>query len=109
MISEYAVSILFSGDDMALEVVKAKCLAEAIGVALGRYKGTCIKNWASSWLRDCPEIDAASAAIPLLQVGRKIGAIKAVREVTGFGLKEAKALVDKLIEDNPELYQPNNF
>ncbi len=46
-----------------------------------------------------PEVSVASALPPkakaALAAGDKIGAIRLVREATGFGLKEAKELVDR--------------
>ncbi len=42
-------------------------------------------------------------AIALLQQGKKIGAIKQVREDHGLGLREAKDLVDSYVAQNLEL------
>lgn len=42
-------------------------------------------------------------AIASLQAGRKIDAIKAVREREGLGLKEAKQRVDQYVRDNPHI------
>lgn len=42
-------------------------------------------------------------AIAALNLGRKIEAIKIVRESTGLGLKEAKNLVDAYVTTQPRL------
>jgi ribosomal protein L7/L12 len=45
----------------------------------------------------------ASAARAALQQGRKLEAIKIVREIEGLGLKEAKDRVDRCVADDPLL------
>lgn len=44
-----------------------------------------------------------SATIAALTQGRKIQAIKLIREQQGIGLKEAKAAVDAYLAEHPEL------
>ena len=47
--------------------------------------------------------DLPGAAIAALHQGRKIEAIKVVRETTGLGLKDAKNLVESYISSRPDL------
>ena len=42
-------------------------------------------------------------AIAALQLGNKIEAIKITREATNLGLKEAKELVERYVDEHPEL------
>lgn len=42
-------------------------------------------------------------AIAALKQGRKIDAIRAVREASATGLKEAKEIVDRYLEGNPDV------
>jgi hypothetical protein len=48
-------------------------------------------------------MDLPASAIEHLRHGRKIEAIKIVREATGLGLKEAKDAVDSHLARNPML------
>lgn len=43
-----------------------------------------------------------------IHAGRKISAIKLLREFEGIGLKEAKHAVDAYIRDNPSAQQPQS-
>jgi hypothetical protein len=48
-------------------------------------------------------VDVPAAAAEHLRKGRKIEAIKAVRQATGLGLKEAKDAVEAFIDRSPGL------
>ena len=50
--------------------------------------------------------DLPTAVIGAIKAGRKIDAIKLLREARGLGLKEAKHAVDAYIRLNPSLQQP---
>jgi ribosomal protein L7/L12 len=40
--------------------------------------------------------------MPLIRARRKIAAVKKVREITGWGLRQAKDYVDHLVEGTPK-------
>jgi Ribosomal protein L7/L12 C-terminal domain len=50
-------------------------------------------------------VDIPAAAIEAMRKGRKIDAIKATRQATGLGLKEAKEAVEAFIERSPDVRQ----
>ena len=50
-------------------------------------------------------VDIPAAAVESMRRGRKIDAIKATRDATGLGLKEAKDAVEAFIERSPDLRQ----
>lgn len=52
---------------------------------------------------NAPDPVLSASAVAALRAGRVIDAIKAVRQDTGLGLKEAKDVVDRYITGHPEL------
>jgi ribosomal protein L7/L12 len=54
-------------------------------------------------LRAHPESPLPAAAIAALHKGRKVEAIKIVRQERNIGLKEAKGLVDEYLRSQPSL------
>lgn len=53
-------------------------------------------------LPNTPDPVLSASAIAALRAGRVIDAIKAVRQDTGLGLKEAKDVVDRYTASHPE-------
>ncbi len=52
--------------------------------------------------------DLPAEVIAAIQAGRKIEAIKLLREAEGLGLKESKNAVEAYIRSNPSLQQPQS-
>ena len=50
-------------------------------------------------------VSVSEKALEFLREGKKIDAIKVVREETGLGLKDSKELVEKVLEENSEVNQ----
>jgi len=98
----YAVAYTKLDGSLCLEIVMASSRAEAAGrVILAR--GGCVTE-----VQALPAVSdpLTEAAMKQLLQGHKIGAIKEVRAVTGWGLKESKRFVDAVIaQHQEELYE----
>lgn len=52
--------------------------------------------------------DLPDQVVSAIHAGRKIEAIKLLREARGLGLKEAKHAVDAYVRENPSVQQPQS-
>ena len=110
--AEYASEIKELGDKIVgLSLLQAKALADYLkevhgieaaagGVMVAAAPGAAVAAGAPA-----AEVEKATLDVVLVKVGdqtKKIAVIKAVRELTGLGLKEAKDVVDK----SPQVIKP---
>lgn len=95
--AELLVNLGVAAPAVSLDVAKtAMCIdndmdlvAQTLGITKGKYTGEKIKL----------SLAGASSVMALMIMGKKIQAIKVVREASGLGLKEAKDIVDVLDPD----------
>ena len=67
-------------------------------------------KWYKPWTwRDPRNRKLSAAVVEHIRNGKKVNAIKQLRQETGLGLKESKARVDAYYRLNPEFIQTTEF
>jgi hypothetical protein len=102
----FAVALVFGTGELDLRVYNAKTKEEALGLAFFdinlQSKLNTPKTYIADWkVKPALEGGLRDVALEELRAGRRIGAIKAVRAYTGWGLKEAKRYCDDLQDQYP--------
>lgn len=95
--AELLVNLGVAAPDVSLDVAKNAMsinhdmdrVAQTLGITKGKYTGEKVRL----------SLADASSTMALMVMGKKIQAIKVVREASGLGLKEAKDTVDLLDPD----------
>ena len=104
----FAVACVLGTGELVLRTYEAQSKEEALGHLFLDVRLQGQMNDQSTYITTYKVIPAKedgleSVALTELQGGRRINAIKEVRILTGWGLKEAKAFVDGVRNAHPEL------
>ena len=81
-------------EQLGISLIEAKDLVEKVSSSDIESGGNKINQSTNS---------VSERALNFLRQGKKIDAIKVVREETGLGLKDSKELIEKVIEENSEV------
>lgn len=104
----FAVALVFGTGELDLRVYNASNKEEALGLAFFDINLQSKLNTPKTYIADFKVVPAMEGglrdvAIEELKAGSRIGAIKAVRAYTGWGLRKAKEYTDELVFQHPEL------
>ena len=104
----FAVALVFGTGELDLRVYNAATKEEALGLAFFDINLQSKLNTPKTYNADFKVLPAyegglRDVAIEELRAGHRMGAIKAVRAYTGWGLKRAKQYTDELRDQYPGL------